>query len=69
MAGKFMPDTNIVIALFAGDANVQREINDVNEVFLCSIVLGELYYGARKSARSAQNPVCHNKMLQKHVTN
>jgi tRNA(fMet)-specific endonuclease VapC len=55
MAGRFLPDTNIVIALFAGEAVVLHEFSNADEVFLSSVVLGELYYGARKSARAAEN--------------
>jgi tRNA(fMet)-specific endonuclease VapC len=55
MAGRFLLDTNIVIALFAGEAAVLHEFSNADEVFLSSVVLGELYYGARKSARTAQN--------------
>ncbi len=48
-------DTNIVIALFAGDAGVVAAIRVAAAVFVPTVVLGELYYGARKSARSAEN--------------
>ena len=51
MTGKFLLDTNIVIALFARDDNVLQQLKQAEEVFLPSIVLGELYYGARKSGR------------------
>src|SRR5690348_13723802 len=55
MAGRFLPDTNIVIALFAGETAVLDAFSHADEVFLSSVVLGELYYGARKSARAAEN--------------
>jgi tRNA(fMet)-specific endonuclease VapC len=48
-------DTNIVIALFAQDANVLQQLGQAAAVFIPSIVLGELYYGAQKSARSEAN--------------
>ena len=53
--GRFLLDTNIVIALFANEAIVQQRLAEANEVFVPSIVLGELYYGARKSARVEEN--------------
>lgn len=53
--GRFLLDTNIVIALFANEATVKQRLAEANEVFVPSIVLGELYYGARKSARVAEN--------------
>ncbi|HEY4613585.1 MAG TPA: type II toxin-antitoxin system VapC family toxin [Bacteroidota bacterium] len=49
MDGKVLLDTNIVIALFGGDALVRKQISRITEVFIPSIVLGELYYGAFKS--------------------
>jgi len=55
MSGRFLLDTNIVIALFAQDAVVQQKLATATGVFVPSIVLGELYYGARKSARVATN--------------
>ena len=53
--GKFLLDTNIVIALFAREATVQQRLAEAGEVFLPSIVLGELYYGARNSNRITEN--------------
>ncbi len=55
MIGRFLLDTNIVIALFAQDPAVQQKLAQVSEVFVPSIVLGELYYGAHKSARAEEN--------------
>lgn len=55
MNGRFLLDTNIVIALFAQDTSVQQHIAEAEAVFVPSIVLGELYYGARKSGRVAAN--------------
>ena len=53
--GRYLLDTNIVIALFANEAAVQQRLAEANEVFVLSIVLGELSYGARKSARVTEN--------------
>lgn len=55
MAGRFLLDTNILIALFARDDAVQQHLTADIEVFLPSIALGELYYGAYKSARAEAN--------------
>jgi len=55
MNGRFLLDTNIVIALFSEDTSVQKGIMEAEQVFLPSIVLGELYYGARKSLRTEEN--------------
>lgn len=54
MNGRLL-DTNIVIALFAGEPAVQEHLGQAEEVFLPSIVLGELYFGAHKSSRVEEN--------------
>jgi tRNA(fMet)-specific endonuclease VapC len=48
-------DTNIVIALFAGEASVRENLEKADEVFVPSIAIGELCYGARKSERTSDN--------------
>ena len=55
MSGRVVLDTNIVIALFAKEAVVQQRLAATDEVFVSSIVLGELYYGAQKSSRVEAN--------------
>ncbi len=55
MTGRFLLDTNIVIALFAGDPNVQQQLTAASEVFIPSIVIGELYYGAHRSGQRNTN--------------
>lgn len=55
MNGRCSLDTNILIALFAGDSSVRQELNQTTEVLISSVVLGELYYGARKSSRVEAN--------------
>ena len=51
MSGRYVLDTNVVIALFANDAAVVERIRGTDEVFVPSVVIGELYYGARRSGR------------------
>ena len=55
MSGSNLLDTNIVIALFAQDLAVVEHLDKAEEVFIPSIVLGELYFGARKSGRVKEN--------------
>lgn len=55
MNGKYLLDTNIVIALFANDKNVIKNLKNVNELFIPGVVLGELYFGACKSGRVREN--------------
>lgn len=52
---RFLLDTNIVIALFAQESAVLQQLSQALEVFVPSIALGELYYGAEKSANAAAN--------------
>lgn len=55
VSGRFLLDTNIVIALFADEAIVKDNLAQASEIFIPSIVIGELYYGARKSGRVEAN--------------
>lgn len=51
---KIILDSNIIIALFAKDELVADKIRE-NQVYVPAIVLGELYYGAYKSAKKDKN--------------
>jgi len=51
MNGKFLLDTNIVIAIFANDRSAMTSLADASEVFVPNVTMGELYYGAHKSNR------------------
>jgi len=53
--GSVLLDTNIVIGLFAKDQAVLTHLSQADHVFLSSIVLGELYFGAYKSAHPEDN--------------
>lgn len=55
MSGRYLLNTNIVIALFADEPVVKDQLREAEEVFVPSTVLGELYYGAHKSRRVGQN--------------
>lgn len=55
MNGKYLLDTNVVIALLAGQGAVRENLANASEVFVPSIVIGELCFGARKSARAEEN--------------
>ncbi len=54
-ARRLLLDTNIVIALFAQEASVLEQFARAVGIVLPCIVLGELYYGARKLGRVAAN--------------
>ena len=55
MSGSYLLDTNIIIALFASEEVVRGSFAQAGEVFVPSIVVGELCYGARKSVRTTEN--------------
>ena len=55
MNGKYLLDTNVVIRLFAGEEAVQDRFEESHDVFLSTVVLGELFYGAYKSQRASEN--------------
>jgi tRNA(fMet)-specific endonuclease VapC len=55
MNGNYLLDTNTIIALFADDEAVKDNIARANEVFVPSIAIGELCFGARKSGRVDEN--------------
>lgn len=55
MSGRFLLDTNIVIALFADEVIVKDNLAQASEVFIPNVVIGELCYGARKSGRVEAN--------------
>lgn len=64
-SGRFHLDTNIIIALFAGDPAVQRRMREAEEIFLSTPVLGELYFGARKSSRVEENVARVDQLMQR----
>lgn len=55
MSGRFLLGTNIVIAIFAKESGVVDHLAQATEVFVPSIVLGELFYGAHKSSEAPAN--------------
>ncbi|WP_080807854.1 PIN domain-containing protein [Halomicronema hongdechloris] len=67
MSGRFLLDTNIVIALLADEAIVKDNLAQVSEVFIPSIVIGELCYGARKSGRVEANLARVDELVRSHI--
>lgn len=54
-SGDCLLDTNIVIGLFAADPAIIRGLHEASSVFIPSIVIGELTYGALCSAHPQEN--------------
>ena len=63
-SGKYLLDTNIVIAMFADEEELQERRQNADKVFLPSPVVGELCYGARKSSRPIENLTRVNRLIQ-----
>jgi tRNA(fMet)-specific endonuclease VapC len=55
MGGRYLVDTSILIGLFAAETVVKEKLAQASEVFIPSIAVGELYYGAWKSQRHREN--------------
>jgi tRNA(fMet)-specific endonuclease VapC len=55
MSGRYLLDSNIVIGLLRGDQAVQARLANEPETFVNVVVLGELYFGARKSQHVDRN--------------
>jgi len=53
--GRVLLDTNILIGLLAAEPAILAGLRTAEAVYIPVIALGELYYGARKSARAAEN--------------
>jgi tRNA(fMet)-specific endonuclease VapC len=66
MNGKYLLDTNIVIALFQGEQSILDKLNQIKNVFIPSIVVGELYFGVFKSAKIKENVARINEFALKN---
>jgi tRNA(fMet)-specific endonuclease VapC len=53
--GRVLLDTTVIIALFNQDSVVITSLSEVEEAFASSIAVGELFYGATKSAQVERN--------------
>ncbi len=67
MNGRYLLDTSVIIALFADDAAVKENLAKAGEIFIPSIAIGELYYGAWKSTRTQENLVRVNEFAIANV--
>lgn len=55
MSKRLLLDTNAAIARIAHESPMIKILEAADEVFLSSIVLGELFYGAENSTRPIEN--------------
>jgi len=54
-SGKFLLDTNIVIAFLEGESQVLSHLGLAAEVFIPAVAFGELFFGAANSGRPLEN--------------
>ena len=54
MNGNLM-DTNVIVRVLNGDRELISELSKISSLCTCTVVLGELMYGAAKSAHVVQN--------------
>ena len=48
-------DTNVIVRILNGDRNLIASLSNIQNLCTCSIVLGELLFGAAKSIRKEEN--------------
>jgi tRNA(fMet)-specific endonuclease VapC len=65
--GRYLLDTNIVIALFAGDKAVEAKVRNTADVALAPPIIGELYFGAQKSGKVTENLQRINMLIEEHI--
>ena len=65
--GKYLLDTNIVIALFAGDRAVEAKVTNTENVALAPPIIGELCFGAQKSEKATENLHRINMFIEQHI--
>lgn len=62
---RYFLDTNIIIPFLNDDALITQKVESLKVINLPIIVLGELYFGAMKSARSEKNSNLIQQFAQK----
>ena len=63
MDGEYLLDTNIVVAVLGDEPVVRRYLTERPRVSVSVTVLGELYFGAFKSAKLNENLIRINDLL------
>jgi len=56
MHGRYLLDTNIIIALFASEQEILKHLEKAEEVFLSSIAMGELNIRHKIRCARVSNP-------------
>lgn len=62
--GKYLLDTNIVIALLQGEESVTEGIAAAEEIYVPVVVIGELYFGAANSRHPEANQLLLDRWIR-----
>ena len=62
-----LPDTNVLIELFAGDKTFAEELNQADRIVIPTIVYGEILMGLDKSRRGRTQRAMFEKFLRNPV--
>jgi tRNA(fMet)-specific endonuclease VapC len=54
-SGSRSVDTNVLVRLLNGEPGLAEKFDSAGEIFVCPVVVGELLFGARNSARVTEN--------------
>ena len=65
--GRYLLDTNVVIALFSEEITVQEKMRNAAVVALAPPIIGELCYGAQKSEKVSENLHRINRFVQQNA--
>ena len=66
-SSKYLLDTNIIIALFAGDQGVEARVRNTADVALAPPIIGELCFGAHGSGKVTENLHRINMLIEQHM--
>ena len=55
MPGRYLFDTSVLIGLLRGDVQIRQKLDEGGEFYTSVVVLGELYFGVRRSEQGERN--------------
>ena len=68
ISGAYLLDSSILIRSLRGDATIGARIDNAPQVFVSSIVLGELYFGAYGSLTRRVEGLAEVEMIEQTIT-
>jgi tRNA(fMet)-specific endonuclease VapC len=66
MSGSYLLDTSIVVLSLKPNNAVDKKLAEAHKLYVSSVTLGELYYGAERSSRRTKN-IAEVDELQQHL--